>query len=111
MSDLIRTTGQNLWLWRTIIFTGINGYFIAVAGAIMAAHILTPHQESWLGCFIVGAKFLEGFIHQGIALLKQQISASFDTSSLWRRAVIPSQQTETQTPPANPANPNPTQNA
>lgn len=73
MSDLIRTAGQNAWLWRTIMFKGFNGWFITVAGAVMAAHLLTPYQESVLGCIVAGNKFLEGFINQDVGSLKSQI--------------------------------------
>lgn len=74
MSDLIRTAGQNAWLWRTIIFKGANGWFITVAGAIMAAHLLTPYQESVLGCIVAGNKFLEGFINQDLSNIKAAIA-------------------------------------
>jgi len=79
MSDAIMRAGQNAWLWRAILFKGVNGWLITVAGAVMAAHLMTPYQESILGCLIAGNKFLEGFINQDLAQIKREIAAALDT--------------------------------
>lgn len=81
MSETITRLGQNAWLWRAIIFKGVNGYLIAVAGAVLASHILTPFQESIVGCLITGSKFLDGFMNQDLAQVRQQVAQALGISN------------------------------
>jgi hypothetical protein len=70
-----------------VLFIGWNGWFIAVGGALIGSHVLTPAAESWLSALIVGSKFLEGYISQGIARLKKEISDSKSgDTSIWKLA-------------------------
>jgi hypothetical protein len=81
MSDALTKFGQNAWLWRAIIFKGVNGYLIAVAGAVLASHILTPFQESIVGCLITGSKFLDGFMNQDLGRIKQEMAQALGLST------------------------------
>lgn len=101
----VQRAGQNLWLWRIIVFKYVNGSFIVFAGCVIGAHLLTPVQESWLGCFIATSKFWEGFLNQDVEKLKNQINSAlrggFDTSTLTLAQA--QAQSSVQNPPVNPA--------
>jgi hypothetical protein len=109
MSDAITKLGQNAWLWRAIIFKGINGYLIAVAGAVLASHMLTPTQESIVGCLITGSKFLDGFMNQDLGRIKSEMAQAFGmTAGNFSQRTDVQQTTTSQTFPTTPATETPT---
>lgn len=94
MSDLIRTTSANLWVWRVIIFKALNNWFIVVGSSLTASNIaahnafFSERTNVILLALMAGAKALEGFMNQDIGQLKAQIAAALsDNTSMWQKAL------------------------
>lgn len=89
MEQGMKEFGQNIWLWRAIIFSGFNNWFTVVGTSLCASNIASENHPLFSArttaiilALVAGSKAIEAFMSQDLGRVKAQFADAFNSARI-----------------------------